>query len=64
MSKLIISVTAGSEVTGIISDGEEVTQAYIETEGSDDAPVSMNVEFKPDAITDFEREHSFTSEDL
>ena len=61
MSKIVINVTAGSEVSSIISDSEEVLAAV--QVGSDEL-TSVAVEYKPEVIGEIEQRFSFTSEDL
>lgn len=62
MSKIVITVTDGSEVSGIISDSDEILAA-VKVEGSDDlTPVA--VEYKPEEISEIEQNYSFTSVDL
>lgn len=62
MSKIIITVTEGSEVTGIISDCDDV-MAAVKVEGSDEL-TAVNVVHQPETITELEQHFSFTSEDL
>ena len=62
MSKIVINVTAGSEVSSIVSDSEEVLAA-VQVAGSDEL-TSVAVEYKPEVIGEIEQRFSFTSADL
>lgn len=62
MSKIVINVTEGSEVTSIISDCDEVLAA-VRVEGSDEL-TAVNVEHQPETISELEQHYSFTSKDL
>lgn len=62
MSKILIDVTAGSEVTSITSDASDVS-AVVRTEGSDEL-TRVDVTYAPETISEVEKHFSFTSTDL
>ena len=62
MSKILIDVPAGSEVTGITSDASDVS-AVVRTEGSDEL-TRVSVTYAPETIDEVEQRFSFTAQDL
>lgn len=62
MSKIFITATEGSEITGVYSEDGEVTHALIQ-EGENE-PISKEVICNPEIISEAEARMSFTSDDL